>query len=110
MNISNISSTDLAICGSYRTSQNGGPDVPFLSSKGLLVNGTKLLALDKANFQAMPDVPKAIFPYKRLACAHLYNSSSFNLYHQVNATTLVEETWSEEIRAWSGSEIPVRIA
>ena len=53
--------------------------------------------------------PKPSYPYKRLAGLGGYNSTSFSVYHQVNATSFAEDVWHVDLGIWTSTDITVGV-
>lgn len=70
----------------------------------LWVNGTSL-----SSDIALYTIPTTPYPYKRLAGIGGTKSTWFSVYHQMNATTLMEDIWHVDLGVWTSTAITVGI-
>ena len=97
---------DLVMPFVYDT-RGGGAALPMVA----WVNSTKLSMHDAFYEDFLPlspkDTPESPFPFSRLATVTQTNSSVFLLYHQINSTTIAEDSWDSQIRVWKSNYITI---
>lgn len=90
---------------------NNGASFPGLY--GMWVNdmGLALVSSDIGAFQiggsptSIPIMPSSPFPFSRLAGYGAVNS--LFVYHQINASTFMEETWDNSMGGWVSNKLVV---
>ena len=63
------------------------PSIAWVNGNGLAFRGSC------GSLVIPPKDLLTLFPYTRLVAASSYNSSLSMLYHQINSSVLVEDTW-----------------
>ena len=76
---------------------------------GFWVDQENLNAFGIESSSSGGSLPLGPFPYSRLATylSGPPNSSTVTVYHQFNATMIVEETWDSVVAGWSSSNITI---
>ena len=77
---------------------------------GFWVNQGKLTSLSGSAFHSLLSSPSSPFPFSRLAGMSPANSTSFLVYHQLNASTFTEEEWDDNVGGWTPRHIAISMA
>ena len=104
---------DLAESSSLGFPSTRGFDLAYLETdsnevSAVWVNGTHAYPIGQDVYDDPKAVPKASFPFARLASINLFGKTCY-LYHQINGTTLAEEQYDFQLHLWLTTYITVPI-
>ena len=77
---------------------------------GFWVNKGKLTALSGTTLTPLSSMPDSQFPFSRLAGISPANSTRLLVYHQLNASTFVEDEWDSSVGGWVSRHLTISMA
>lgn len=77
---------------------------------GFWVDQGKLTGFSDLGFGSLPIMPGSPFPFSRLAGMSPANSTSLFVYHQLDASTFIEDEWDASVGGWVPRHITISMA
>ena len=109
---SSIGQSDLLMIGILDTSPDAAISIPpTYQTYGFWINKGRLVPFNHSSssfsFESLPNLPKSPFPFTRMAALSPTNGTSFFIYHQLNASSFVEDQWDSSVGGWISNSIAI---